>query len=304
MTMNSRIALFAAMLAIAVGCSQPGEPAQFDADHAWEQLLLQCEFGPRVPGTAARDSVATHIARKLQGYGARLSFQQFEVDDPYGDGQLRLINVIASFEPKRTRRVMLCAHFDTRPWSDQEDDDSLKTVPVLGANDGASGVAVLIEMGRLISLVSPPDIGVDLVFFDGEDYGKQGDLSNYLLGSKHFAANLAGYRPECAILLDMVAGIGTVIGKESYSLQNSAPLCNDLFERAQRLNLDFFIPEPALAVYDDHIPLIQAGIPAVDLIATAYEHWHTTRDTPDKCSKDLMAQVGALLSDFLYHYSF
>jgi len=297
--------LGAGVIALALllpACGQA--PPPFDEDLAWGHLVKQCEYGPRVPGSAARDSVAAYAARTLIAYGADVSMQRFAVEDPYGDRTIPLINVIANFYPDRDKRVMLAAHYDSRPWADQETDDSLKTMPVMGANDGASGVAVLLEIGRLIGARSPGGIGVDIVLFDGEDYGKQDDLRYYLMGSKYFARVMAGYRPECCILLDMVAGKESTIAKEGHSRQRAPELTDELFERAARLGLEFFSPVDGPPIYDDHVPLLQAGIQATNLFGFEYPHWHTVRDVPENCSRDRMGQVGRLVADFLYDFPF
>jgi hypothetical protein len=287
------------LLPVSCGRSQPA----FDAGRAWAHLVKQVDYGPRVPGSAARDSVAYYLTRTLIGYGAEVSAQRFVVEDPYGDRIIPLINVIANFYVDREKRVMLAAHYDSRPWADQEEIDSLKTLPVPGANDGASGVAVLLEIARIVSR-HDPGIGVDFVFFDGEDYGKANDLEYYLMGSKYFAATRPDYRPACGVLLDMVAGKESAIAKEGYSRTHAAELTDDLFERAERLGLEFFQPIDAAPIYDDHVPFLQAGITMVDLFGFDYPQWHTVRDLPENCSQERMGQVGALMVDFLYDFPF
>lgn len=304
-SLHSRVSVFISLLAAAVvpGCSKPAAPA-FSADSAWEYLIRQCEFGPRVPGTPQHAQTVRYLVSQLQEQGATVQMQRFEIDDPYSEKLLPLTNIIGSFFPKRERRVLLAAHYDTRPRADQETVDSLKVLPILGANDAASGVAVLLEIGRLISQQPPADIGVDVVFFDGEDYGKEGDLNYYLLGSRYFAANLAGYRPACGILLDMVGGADGVFRQEANSMAAAPRLLTDLYARAARLELSLFVAERFNAIYDDHVPLLRAGIPTVDLIGLPYEHWHTLGDTPEACSPETLRQVGTLLLDFLYDFSF
>lgn len=299
----SLAAFTAALLLIPAGCGK-SQPPEFDADRAWAHLVKQCDYGPRVPGSAARDSVAFYLTRLTAGYGAEVSTQRFTVRDPYADRSIPMINVIASFYPDREERVMLAAHYDSRPWADEEKIDSLKTQPVLGANDGASGVAVLLEVGRLLGLHEPARVGVDLVFFDGEDYGKKSDLEYYLLGSKFFVSTRPDYRPVCGILLDMVAGKASTISKEGYSRTHATELTDELFSRAGRLGLDFFQPDEASAIYDDHVPFLRAGIEVVDLFGYGYPYWHTVHDVPENCSEEKMAQVGVLLLDFLYDFPF
>lgn len=285
------------------GCAEPATP-MFSGGPAWDYLVKQCEFGPRVPGSAAHDNAVRFIATTLRDHGASVTVQRFEVDDPYGDRVMELKNIIGSYAPTTRRRLLLAAHFDSRPWADQETADSLRARPVPGANDGASGVAVLLEVAEIVSRRLPRNLGVDLVFFDGEDYGKENDLEHYLLGSKYFAANLGGYRPECGILLDMVGGDGAQIYKEGNSVRHAPRLTEELFERAERLGLDIFVPRRTGPIYDDHVPLNQAGIKTVDLIGLPYEYWHTVRDTPDKCSRETLRQVGMLLVDFIYDFGF
>jgi Zn-dependent M28 family amino/carboxypeptidase len=224
--------------------------------------------------------------------------------DPYSDRVLELTNITGSFSIKADKRVLLAAHYDTRPWADQEKTDSLRQLPIMGANDGASGVAVLLEIADLLGEQEPKGLGVDLVFFDGEDYGKDSDLEHFLLGSKHFAANLGGYHPVCGILLDMVGAKDARIFQEANSLSRAEDLITELFGRAQKLGLDVFVARRGQPVYDDHIPLIMAGIPVVDLIEFPYAYWHTLEDTPDKCSPETLRQVGVLLTDFLYDFPY
>jgi glutaminyl-peptide cyclotransferase len=283
-------------------CGDRPHPS-FDSQRAWAHLVKQVEYGPRLPGSAARDSVTYYLTRTLVGAGGEVSAQRFDVKDPYADRVIPLVNVIANFYPGHERRVMLAAHYDSRPWADEEEADSLHSRPVPGANDGASGVAVLLEIGRLLGGYDP-GVGVDLVFFDGEDYGKQGDLDYYLLGSKYFAATRPDYRPVCGILLDMVAGKESFIAREGYSRTNAPRLTDELFSRAERMGLEFFHPVDGGPIYDDHVPFLQSGIEMVDLFGYEYPWWHTVDDVPENCSQDRLGQVGALLVDFLYDFPF
>jgi len=290
-------------LVIAVGCGEPQPPA-FDAARVVAHVEKQCSFGPRVPNSAARDSAAAYIAHSLEADGAEVRLQSFAVPDPYADRTLHLLNVVGSFDPGRKRRVLLMAHYDSRPWADQEPDTLLHDRPVPAAVDGACGTGILLEVGRLLGERMPEEIGVDIALFDGEDYGKEGDIDYYLLGSKHFVANLGGYRPEYAILLDLVGGVGTQVGREGYSAEHAPALTDTLFSRARRLGLDYFVQTPGPAMIDDHVPFLRVGIRAVDLFGYDYPHWHRLSDTPDKCDPDRIGQVGKLLVDFVYRYPF
>ena len=298
------IASLLAMVALgAPGCSPAGPPA-FSADSAMVHIETQLSYGPRVAGTAARDSAASYIARTLERCGARVTVQPFEVDDPYASRRIRMLNVIGSFGVDEKRRLMLASHYDSRPWADQEPDSSLWSTPIPGAVDGATSTAILLEMARLAGAREPDGIGLDLVFFDGEDYGREGDIDHYLLGSRHFAANLEGYRPAAAILLDMVGGAGTRIRREAISEQRSAPLLDYIFGRARELGLEYFEPVAGGSIFDDHVPLLQAGFDAVDLFGYDFAAWHTLRDDASAVDRDRVQQTGTLLRDLLYNFQY
>ncbi|HXV13527.1 MAG TPA: M28 family peptidase, partial [Candidatus Krumholzibacteria bacterium] len=297
------LASAAALAAMAAGCGA-SEPPAGSVDSVMVHVERQLSFGPRVPGTPARDAAARYLARALERYGARVSLQSFEVEDPYELRRLRLINVVGSFAPERTRRIMLCAHYDSRPWADQERDSTLWTEPIPGAVDGATGVAVLLEVARLVGLASPGEIGVDVVLFDGEDYGKRGNIDHYLLGSKHFVMNLNGYRPQGAILLDMVGGKGTRIRREPFSKEHARAFLDHVFARAAALRLDYFEAADGAPMIDDHVPLLQAGIPAIDLFGYDYAAWHTLGDDLSQVDPAKLSQVLVLLRDLLYDRPF
>jgi hypothetical protein len=293
------------VVAHALGASVSGcgasEPPAGSIDSVMVHVERQVGFGPRVPGSEAHDRAVRYLARTLERYGARVSLQSFEVDDPYGATPLRLINIVGSFAPERTRRLMLCAHYDSRPWADQEADSAAWTTPIPGAVDGAAGVAVLMEIARVVGLQLPAAVGVDVVFFDGEDYGKVGDFEQYLLGSMYFAVNLRGYRPEHAILLDMVGGKGTRVRREAFSNEHAPRWLDYVFARAEALGLDYFEAAPGRAMYDDHVPLLRAGIECIDLFGYDYDAWHTLRDDLSQVDPEKLGQVVTLLRDIVYN---
>jgi hypothetical protein len=284
------------------GCNRAETPL-FAVDSTIVHINRQLAFGPRVAGSAARDSCARYIAHTLERYGARVTVQPFEVKDPYGDRTIRMMNIIGSFGPGGKRRLMLCSHYDSRPWADQEKDSTLWQTPILGAVDGATSTAILLEIGRMAGKRAP-DIGVDLVFFDGEDYGKERDIDYYLLGSRHFAANLEDYRPAAAVLLDMVGGVGTTARREGTSDERSRAFMDYVFGRAQDLDLRYFQSAPGAAMIDDHVPLLQAGIDAIDLFGYDFAPWHTLRDDGTAIDKAKVEEVGILLRDLVYNFKY
>ncbi len=285
----------------AAGCARPAPPL-FSADSVLVHVERQLAFGPRVPGSSARDAAARYIAATLERHGAQVRVQSFEIDDPYSDRALRITNVIGSFGAKESKRLMLASHYDSRPWADQEPDSARWNTPIPGAVDGAVSTGVLLEIARLAGASAPEGLGLDLVFFDGEDYGKENDLAHYLIGSRHFAANLAGYRPEAVILLDMVGGRGTRVLREGFSVQQSPALVDRVFTRARELGLSYFEDREGPPMVDDHVPLLQAGLEAIDLFGYGYAAWHTLADDRDQCDPDLIDQTGRLVRDLVYRF--
>jgi glutaminyl-peptide cyclotransferase len=281
------------------GCTS-STPPEFDGEEAFATLLRQCQFGPRNPGSEGHRKAKKYFLDKLSEHTNFVKIQDFVHSDQEQQIELKLTNIIASFYPKKTKRILLCAHWDTRPFADRDPDTTLRAKPILGANDGASGVAVLLEIGRIVSLKEPA-CGVDVVLFDGEDGGQEGDFDGFCLGSKYFAQNKGDYQPQFGILLDMIGDRDLALYKEGYSARYAKGLLDSIWFRAQDLGLFCFKDSVKHFVYDDHVPLLGAGIPVIDLIDFDYPYWHTTSDTPDKCSPESLQKIGDLLLEILYH---
>jgi len=292
--------LVAAACVAAVGCAGCGTaaPPAFDGQMAFVVLREQCALGPRYPGSPGHAEIQRYLREKLAGYGATVSEQRFEVVLSTGD-TLRLTNIIGAFRPDARTRILLGAHYDTRPRADREREPANRSKPILGANDGASGVAVLCEVARLLGASKPP-VGVDIVFFDGEDYGEEGRSRDYLLGSRHCASRLAGARPSAVIVIDMVGERDARFQREGFSEAASAPLNARVFGIAEKLGVPNFAPGEGPSIIDDHLPFIQAGLPAIDIIDFEYPFWHTLDDTPDKCSSESLSAVGRVLVEFIW----
>ena len=269
--------------------------SEFDADRAFGYLQKQCEFGPRPPGSVAHDQTLNFLLSELGEFAREVVPQRFVHNGP--DGPVNLTNIIAFFGPEVGRKVLLAAHWDTRPFADCDPDPAKRHLPILGANDGASGVAVLLELGRAFHL-KPPPVQVILVLFDGEDYGKTAD--EMFLGSRYFARNLDDrWEPEYGILIDMVGDKNLDIPVEPNSAIAAPDIVKKVWELADELRLDGFHNEYGPAVLDDHIPLIQAGIKCIDIIDFNYPYWHSLEDTPDKCSPKSLETVGTLLLELI-----
>jgi glutaminyl-peptide cyclotransferase len=271
----------------------------FDGKQAFKYLTAQTDFGPRVPNSAAHEKCLAYLQTELQKYTDAVNLQQF-TEQGYDGVTLSLTNVIASFNLNATTRILLTAHWDSRPRADQDPDPKKRTQPILGANDGASGVAVLMEIARLLN-ASPPPVGVDIVLTDGEDYGKEGDNARYLLGARYFAKHLPpGFHPVFGILLDMVGDRDLEISKEPNSMHFAPDIVDLVWSTARNLGVYQFSQNVQTAVMDDHLPLNDAGIKTIDLIDFDYPYWHTTEDTTDKCSAESLEAVGKVLTTVIY----
>jgi Zn-dependent M28 family amino/carboxypeptidase len=283
---------------VALDCAS-SPPPRFDGQRAFADLLDQCRFGPRYPGSAGHHEAREYFLDKLLKTTSFVKVQDFVHSDREEGVELKLSNIIASYHPEKARRVLLCAHWDTRPFADHDPDTARREEPILGANDGASGVAVLLEIARVISH-NEPLLGVDIVLFDGEDGGDAGDVEGFCLGSKHFARVKGDYQPEFGILVDMIGDKDLALYKEAYSATYAKGLTDSVWARAKEMGLACFKDSVRHAVYDDHVPLLGAGIRVIDLIDFDYPYWHTTSDTPDKCSPESLQKIGDLLLHILY----
>lgn len=304
MTRALRILVLAAALAAPAACAGRLQP-EVDGARAQARVVHQVEAGPRVPGTEAHARILGWLQDELSRLGGRVERQAF-TDSTLGR-PLALTNVIARFGPESARHargaadIVLCAHWDSRPWADQDPDPAYARLPVPGANDGASGVAVLLEVAELMSR-RPPKVAVDLVFFDGEDLGGAGAPEEFCLGSRHYAAGLAGGpKPRAAFLFDMVGDRDLRIHPEVQSAERAANLVALVLEGARATGATAFRSDPLHAITDDHVPLLEAGVPAVDIIDFDYPAWHTHRDLPDQTSAESLAQVSRVAAWLVYH---
>jgi glutaminyl-peptide cyclotransferase len=280
-------------------CSSSTVP-QFDASRAFTSITEQCQIGPRFPGSVGHEKIRKYLLERLSEYSPLVKTQDFTYRDEEKQLNLQLTNIIASFYPDKKKRILLCAHWDTRPIADHDPDSSLRSQPIPGANDGASGVAILLEVARIVS-EKKPLWGVDLIFFDGEDWGPESELDKFCLGSKYFASNKGSYQPNLGILLDMVGDRDLKLYKEGFSYNYVPQLVDVVWARAHSLGFSCFNDSIMYYIYDDHLPLLKAGIPCIDLIDFDYPWFHTISDTPDKCSPKSLQIMGDLLTDILYH---
>ena len=278
---------------------------EFSPDSAYFFTQQQVDFGPRVPGTPAQLKCAAYFEQKLKSYGAEVVVQKTKVV-VYSGKTVPCINIIASYNPAAKRRLMICTHWDARPFADQG--DSAVGSPILAADDGASGSAILLEIARQMQK-KQPEIGVDLVFLDVEDYGqpeydlnqKQGDF--YCLGTQYWCKNphVPNYKAENGILLDMVGAKDATFTFEGVSMQYAPQFMKQVWNTAEKLGYgNFFIREITDPIIDDHYYINQmAKIPTIDIISRTHntrsgfpKHWHTHQDNMSVIDKITLQAVG------------
>jgi len=279
------------------------KPAAVDGARALGYLKKICDIGPRPAGSEANARQRAMVAELWKANGLEVREQPFDAIDPVSRERKKLVNLIGAWKPERTKRVVIGAHYDTRPFPDEEPDPAKRRGRFIGANDGASGVALLMELSHHLAKLES-EWGIDFVLFDGEElvYGRNGD---YFLGSRHFARRyLAEKRDrkwtyDAGLILDMVADRDLLIEQEQYSLEYAPQVVAGVWDVARRMGEKSFQATIGSAVLDDHIPLNQAGIPTADIIDFDYPHWHTVEDTADKCSAESLAAVGRVVSAWL-----
>jgi hypothetical protein len=265
-----------------------------------------CDLGPRPSGSPAMDRQRALLARHFRAAGATVTGQAFQIRDRRTGAPVHLENLIVTWHPDRAERVLLAAHYDTRPFPDRDPVDPEGVF--LGANDGASGVAVLMELAAAMPGLPGP-VGIDFVLFDAEEYVVH-PRDPYFLGSAYFARQYAADRRagrlphayRAGVLLDMVADRDLQIWQEQHSVDwpDTKPVVDSIWDVARRLEVREFVPRPKHAVQDDHLPLrMIGGIPTCDIIDFDYPHWHTTSDTPAQCAAESLSAVGRVVLAWL-----
>lgn len=291
---------------------------EFDEDSAYAFVQRQVDFGPRVPGTAAHRSCGDFLAARLEQYGAKVIEQEAAVR-AFDGKTLEMRNIIGAYRPELTRRILLAAHWDCRPWSDQEPLPEHRQEPVMGANDGASGVGVLLEIARQIGACLTdssrlPAVGVDIIFFDVEDYGAPSWAADredsWCLGSQYWARHphQTGYRAQWGILLDMVGAGNACFMREYFSDHYAQSVVSRVWNCAEALGYGaWFVNARGGAVTDDHLYVNRlAGIPCIDIIdfdeqrGGFFAQWHTRRDDMDQIDSRTLKAVGQTLTAIIF----
>lgn len=291
----------------------------FDADSAYSFVEKQVAFGPRVPGSVAHKKCGDYLASVLRGYGANVIEQTWEATAYNGD-KLPARNIIAEFAPEKSDRILLCAHWDSRPWADEDPDKRNHRTPILGANDGASGVGVLMEIARQISQ-APTALGVDIILFDAEDYGLHNSdewsealpsTYTWALGSQYWGQmpHKFAYRARYGILLDIVGAPDAKFHREMFSMEIAPDVVDKVWSRAKKLGHgDVFINGDGGAITDDHLFVhAYAGVRCIDIIAYDAEsdngfgkYWHTVKDDMNWIDASTLRAVGETVMAVIYN---
>ena len=293
---------------------QPVGP-DFNADSAYIYLQEQCDFGPRTMNSTAHDKCEKWIIQKFEQYGCKVTTQKATLNG-YDGTPLRSTNIIASYNPEATTRIMFCAHWDCRPWADNDPDSTNWHKTIVAANDAASGVGVMIELARILK-GSGLELGVDFICFDAEDYGTpqwfegEDPGDTWALGAQYFANNLPeGYAPRYGILLDMVGGVGAKFYREGMSMQYAPAIVKKVWNAARQVGYGSYFPkDDGGMITDDHIPVNQtANIPCIDVIpyypdcaqSSFGPTWHTIADNMDNIDKNTLKAVGQTMVQVLF----
>ena len=280
---------------------------QFNQDRAWRDLQEIVKRGQRYYGAPQREEAIQALVNHLEAAGGAVSLQRFTQREPQSKVDYQLTNVIARFNPEISARVILGSHWDTRLWAEEDADIMKRQMPITGANDGSSGVAVLFEIARQIQALKLQGLGVDIVLFDGEEFGRPGS-QDYCAGSRYFARNLQHYypkeQPRGVVVIDMVGDRELTFPPEQSSVAKARALTTLIWREGVRLSAPAFIAglrRPQRGgprsrwIVDDHTPFQELGIPAVLIIDLDYAQWHTHQDTLDRVSAASLKQTGDVL---------
>jgi Peptidase family M28 len=275
---------------------------EFNARRALGFIEEQVAFGPRVPGSPAWANCKNYLIAYFDSLGYEVEQDDF-VHVDYITGQaIPLTNMIITQKEGpgvEGRPVLFCAHWDSRPRSEQDPDPARRADSLPAANDGASGVAMLMELAALFK-EAPPRAPVSFALFDGEDWGREGDINQYSLGAKEFARKLNPESYRYAILFDIIAHPDARFYRELYSDRFAGQITRKVWSAAKAMGVSRFVDTVGQGVVDDHLPLLNAGLPTTDIIDMSYKYWHTTADTPDKCDSAALYDVGSVVIRVMY----
>jgi len=295
----------AVLVALAAGQGLPraradAATAEFSGEQAFRRVGELLEF-ERHYEAAGRKRAVDFIAAAMKPYAPAVQRQRLEATERKSGKRYSLVNIIARQNPSERKRILIGSHWDSRLWAEQDPDPAQRNRPIAGANDGASGVAVLLELARHTRALK--GFGIDYVFFDGEEMGRPEDIQGYCQGSEYFAKHLGALypadKPRAALVIDMVGDRSLDLYQEFSSLQSAPTMVSQIWRVASTLGLSSWHAKPKHNIIDDHTPFQRLGIPSILIIDYDYPHWHTQADTLDKVSADSLGAVGRVLLQFL-----
>ena len=279
---------------------------KFNADSAYSYIKRQVDFGPRVPGSESHARCVTYLTDELKRHGVDTVYVQTGSKKAYTGEVLPIKNIIGSINPEQNHRILIAAHYDTRPWADNEEDESKRNTPIDGANDGASGVGVILELARILA-ANRPETGVDFLLVDAEDYGESSGLTSneesWCLGTQYWCENdpyTSQNRPKYGIVLDMVGGRDAKFHREYYSVRNASNIVDKVWGTAARAGYSSFFPNKiGGALIDDHLFISRNGIPCIDIVecnnaktGSFPAPWHTHQDNMNNIDTAPLRAVG------------
>jgi len=291
----------AVLTLLALACERAPKGGKFDGTGAIGYARAQLDFGPRIPGSTGAQRAGDWIIEQMRSRADTVIVQTWTHTTVDGK-QLPMRNILARYNPAATSRILYVTHWDTRPRSDQAANLGDQQLPVPGANDGASGVGLFVALGDALKK-TPPAMGVDLLFVDGEDYGVFDEAAeDVLIGSRYFSRNPpdSSYRPMFGVVWDMIGDADLQFKKEGYSLQGAPEVVDRVWRTAAELGYsDIFVNEEMGGITDDHVPLLRAGYRVIDVIDIDYPHHHRPTDTFDKISARSLSIVGEVAEALL-----
>ena len=315
-----RILYFVALALMLAGCKEKKvegadyvSPAPaFCEDSAYTYVAEQCAFGPRVMNSAAHDSCGEYIAQKFKSFGA-VVYDQYADSKLYDGTPIKMRNIIASYNPEASVRILIAGHWDSRQWADNDPDEANHNTPIDGANDGGSCIGVMLEIARQLQLANDSNqvkIGVDLICWDAEDSGNGGSESSWCLGSQYWSGirHIEGYTARYGINLDMVGGDNTIFYREQYSMSYAPTVVDKVWGAAQRIGYGkyFSYENEGGHITDDHLQVNRGGIPCIDVIGSDTETggfprtWHTLDDNIKHISKETLKAVGQTMLEIIW----
>jgi len=297
--------IFAAVFAfILTGCGDNQEinVPVFDGERAFRYIEEQVAFGPRVPGSENSAACRGYFFSFFDSLGAKIDTMHFVHNDKQTGKPIEMINLLVSFDGSNRddpKRYLLAAHYDSRPRAEYDPDSTKRGNWIDGANDGASGVAVLMELANLIA-GQKPRINIDMVLLDGEDYGPPGRLDEYFLGAKEMVKRNIADKYYFALVIDMIGDKDLRIFREEFSNKYSPQITDMIWELAEKMGETAFDDSVGYAIHDDHLSFMTVKLQSAVIIDFNYQYWHTTHDTPDKCSAQSLQSVGNVVTNLLY----